>query len=332
MTKASCCTQYLPKALEEYEHWRVHEAGFSIRTWAGEKPGLLAFVDHMREAGVHYCADLTHEHVSAWWTGLRLKDNTKATRLHQLRSFLEYCAQRKWMKGDPTALLRAVRPGARVRDRLTADELLDLVETGATPPRRIILALAANTALRASEIRDLRLRDLDLPRQELRVRPGKTRSDEDAMPVTVELDRELRRWLDVYLGEAQVTRDSYLVPSVYADNMNGRLVYRHDRQMGVHYAAEVVKDGLAALGWDGTLGEGVHTVRRSLARLFFDAKEAEGTFDSALLATMELLHHTRSETTLHYIGRSRGQAARDSVLKGKPFLTTLASTRKLRAV
>lgn len=328
------CTQYLPKALKEYERWRLHEAGFSPRTWAGEKPGLLAFVDYITDAGVHYCNGIKAFHINAWWSDLGLSENTRATRLNQLRVFVEYCIHRGWMEQDPTVLLRAPRPAPAARERLTAGELLELIELAPHPHARIVLAIAANTAMRTSEIRDLRLRDVHLDRHELTVRVQKTRTPEDPMPVSVELDRELRRWLDHYMDSCAVTPRSFLVPGTYYDNVNGRHVYRPDRAFGVNYAAGVVKEALVRLGWETTLGEGIHTVRRSIARLFFDAKEAEESFDSALLATMELLHHVRSETTLLYIGQSRGKLARDSVLKGKPFLTTLApgAARNLRAV
>lgn len=330
---AQCCTQYLPKALDEYEHWRVHEAGFSLKTWGGEKPGLLAFVDFMASVGIHYVKDVGDFHVSAWWSDLGVAASTRSTRLHQLRSFLEYCIHRGWLEKDPTLLLRAPRPAARIRERLDAGELLNLIELARTPQNRIILALAANLGLRASEIRDLRLKDVHLANAELHVRPEKTRTAEDAMPISTELDMELRRWLDHYLEVCNPTRLSYLVPSVYVDNQGDRTLYRHIRPIGQHYAAEVVKDALTRLGWENTLGEGVHTIRRSVGRLFFDVKEQQESFDSALLATMELLHHTRSDTTLTYIGKSRGQATRDSVLKGKPFLSTLApNARNLRAV
>lgn len=93
MTKIHTCTEYLPVALQAYEHWRVHEAGFSLRTWSGEKPGLLAFVDAMLAEGVAYCDGVTYDHVREWWTSLCLADSTKSTRLHQLRTFLEYCCQ-----------------------------------------------------------------------------------------------------------------------------------------------------------------------------------------------------------------------------------------------
>jgi hypothetical protein len=95
----------------------------------------------------------------------------------------------------------------------------------------------------------------------------------------------------------------------------------------------VVKRALAKLGWEDVKGEGIHTVRRSVARIFFDAAEAEESFHEALLGTMRLLHHDRAETTLRYIGVDRQTLARDRFLRGRPFLTRLAHVPPtLRAV
>jgi hypothetical protein len=111
------------------------------------------------------------------------------------------------------------------------------------------------------------------------------------------------------------------------------VTYRPDRSIGE--PEDVVKRALAKIGWDDVKGEGIHTVRRSVARLFFDAvlaDEGDEKFDEALLGCMRLLHHDRAETTLRYIGIDRQTLARDRFLKGRPFLTRIAGTPILRAV
>lgn len=318
----------LSAALNTYGSWRLHEANFSVKTWAGEKPGLLDFVDLMRARDVLDVDQLTHGDLSAWfaYTQDRLSAATVPTRLAQLRSFLGFCRAKGWLEGDPTALLRAEAPARRQRERLTAGELLELPAWAGTPQRRIIVALCCNLGLRASEVRELRVKDVHLDRGEIHVRVSKTDTDEDAMPITAELDLELRGWLTTYTRECPaLTRDSYLVPSVYVSNINRITTYRHDRPMGKNHVARTIQEALEAFGWESTLQEGGHTIRRSLARVYFDYQEAQAGFDSALLATMELLHHAKADTTLRYIGKSRGRNTRDHALKGKPFLTQAAS-------
>jgi integrase len=318
----------LRTALREYEHWRLHRANFSIKTWAGEKPGLLAFIDTMHTRGRTYVGSLTEEDVNAWWDSLSLAPSTQKTRLAQLRSFVKFCIARGWLERNPTVLLRAKVPAKGDRDRLEADELLTLVDLAETPRDRVLLALAANLGLRGGEISRLRLRDLNLRAETIRVHVDKT-NEVDDMPLSAELAVELRHWLEEYGRNTCYNPASFLVPSVYFDNYNQRWIYRHDKAFAEPY--RVVQGALTKMGWD-TKGEGVHTVRRSVATLFFDMIEADETFDSALVATMALLHHARPEQTLEYVGRKRATMARDRVLKGHSFLSRLAGDCTLRLV
>lgn len=316
-------TVHLSYALQRYQSWRTDEAGCSPATWAGEKAGLLSFVDCMVARGKHYPATLTFDDLTVWWSlQSTLADSTRATRLHQVRSFLGHCVKRGWAQSDPSSLLTAKRPIPTLRERLTANELLALIEAAAdhSARDRILVALAVNLGLRASEITNLLVRDVRLEDGQIRVQIPKT-SEADEMPVTQDLDRELRRWLHTYSdGCPDVGRTSYLVPSVYRSA--AEISYRHDRRYTEPWKA--VQRALDRLGWEVTAKEGVHTVRRSVARLLFDDVEQSATFDSALLVTQSFLHHSRPETTLTYIGRDRQTLARDRMLRGKPFLTRLA--------
>ena len=92
-------------------------------------------------------------------------------------------------------------------------------------------------------------------------------------------------------------------------------------------AAEIVHTPLVRLGF-ATRNEGIHTIRRSVARIYFDLLADEG-YDAALRATMVLLHHSQSSTTEQYLGISRERAKRDASLTGKPFLSDLVRRRRI---
>jgi integrase len=314
----------LTVALDRYEKWRVGTKHFSYQTWRGEKPGLRRFVTACATNGVHDVEALTSDVVDAWWDSLDLADSTLVTRLAQLRAFLAYCEGRGWLRDDPTAMVRAPRSMPAERERLDAGELLSLLEVAPHARDRILLALAMNLALRGGEITRLRVRDVDLPAGYIHVAVDKTR-ETDEMPISADLHDELVRWFGTYMPSS---RQDYLVPSVYHGPSG--LVFRPEKPVGKPY--KVVSDALAQVGWVSTKQEGVHTIRRSVARLYFDKAEEEETFDSALLATMTLLHHSRPETTLKYVGRDRARSARDAILKGQPFLTRMSPKTALRAV
>jgi integrase len=322
-------------ALREFCEWRTRDAEYSLQTRLGEMPGLLYFVDFCHERGADTVDAIDDTLCRDWKRSLtHLQPNTVATRLGQLRAFLGYCRSRGWLTGDPTVLLRAARPAPEPRERLSARELLDVIEAADYPQHRIILALAANLALRQSEIKTLRVRDVDLDAGSLLVHVHKTADTApDPMPITAELDAELRRWLAHYTRACPVGRDSLLVPAQHVDGRFGKITYRTDRS--VAEPEDVVKRALGKLGWTEVKGEGIHTVRRSVARIYFDAaldEVGDTRFDEVVLGTMRLLHHDRPETTLRYIGIDRQTQARDRFLRGRSFLPRLAGAPSLALV
>lgn len=291
-------------------------------TWSGESPGLYAFVSWCGERGIAYPSQITPAIVELFWgeTKGRLAESTRVTRIAQLRSFFRWLRAHRVIKDDPTLTIRVRKPMPVKRAQLDAGELLQLIEAAEFAQHRIVVALAANLALRGSEITDLRISDLDLEHRTLTVRVWKTRQL-DEMPINDDLWTELNVWMGHYRSTPGLTNSHRLVPSQHYNQ--GVVTYRPDRPIAEPYT--IVQRTLERLGWQTTKQEGVHTVRRSVARIAFDAMEAETSFDDALLGTMRLLHHDRAETTLRYIGVDRQTQARDRFFANRPFLTRLAT-------
>jgi integrase len=312
----------LSDAVDDYGTYRLTRAHVSPATWRGEWPGLRAFAE---DAGDPDVAEVDVFDIDDWWDNRLsgLSDSTRATRLAQLRSFFRWLIDTGQRTDDPTRLLRAPAVTPEVRQRLSADDLLRLLDVARTPRDRALLALASNLALRGSEIARLRWRDIRWGERAIVVHIDKTHQA-DEMPLSADLLDELVRWAPYAITGGT----DYLIPSQHVGPQG--VTYRWESPVGEPYA--VVKYALEQIGWDSTRYEGVHTIRRSVARLFFDKVEAEETFDSALLATMTLLHHSRPETTLAYIGRDRATMARDRILKGQRFLSALAAPITLRSV
>lgn len=321
----------LERALTDYERHRIHEKKRSLRTWAGEKPGLLQFVDHCQRNGVTVAGRVDSDLVASWWGQLELADSTKGTRLHQLRSFLRFCARMQWMEQDPSWRLAAPKVHTEEADRLDADELLRLLDAAAYPTDRITLALAMNLACRAGEIKRITVGHVDLDALTLKLIVDKTH-EIDSMPISDDLAWELDRWLTHYESVVgTLSPDMPLVPGQYVSGMGGPQY----KATPVGEPENAVKRALGAAGLDAE--GGIHLIRRSMARLYFELIEADESTDSALLHTMTLLHHTRTETTLKYIGKNKRKEDRDRVIRGRPFLTRMAGvdadrTRALRSV
>ena len=229
----------------------------------------------------------------------------------RIKCFLDFCIRRGWLTGD---LLMAVRP-RRVTRRgrliLSPSELLAMLGLAADPRERAMLAVGMNTALRAGEIADLRISDVDLDAGDLSVRITKSHT-EDAMPISMELDAELRSWMIKYQVEVGriLSPDDHLFPAREPGHWRGQnesvpasratrvmpnrlvFVYGHPRpNKPINKPAVIVQRAIARLGLIVETGEGFHTLRRSAARAFYESRRDDG-HDYALRDTSALLHHS----------------------------------------
>jgi integrase len=220
--------------------------------------------------------------------------------------------------------------------------LLQLLDQAECAMHRAYLAAAVNTACRASELQALKVGDVDFAQSEVFVTVIKTK-EEDEMPLTADLERELRVWFEEYaalLGRP-LRDDDYLFPSRsgnqikthYFDEELGRRVYERtpyvwhaDRP--VERTEKIVKGALERLGLP-TRYEGTHTVRRAVARAYFDKLSEEAGYDAALRTVSALLHHRNMATTERYLGLSSERRRRDETMKGQPFLTSMVSQQNV---
>jgi len=97
--------------------------------------------------------------------------NKVATRV---RGFLDFCSRRGWPAGDVLGEVRPRRVQRVERLQLSADELRSLVASAENPRDRARLATATSTGLRASDLRQLHMGNVDLPSGLLRVSIQKT--------------------------------------------------------------------------------------------------------------------------------------------------------------
>jgi len=75
----------------------------------------------------------------------------------------------------------------------------------------------------------------------------------------------------------------------------------------------IIRDLAWRVGVELEPGDGWHTVRRSVARLFFDRVSGNG-YDAALRMTAAFLHHKNTATTEIYLGLELEKVQRDEVM------------------
>lgn len=339
----------ISQVVEEYLAYRSPRV--SPTTWTQESYVLRRFVCDVRDVQIRH---LTADHVGAWFFGPNgvasahvtsdrrdrkpVQASTYNYYRRRLKGLFGFATQRGLIKVD---LLQGVdEQHEHVRPRLQPppEVLIAMLDHAQNPRDRAYLAVAVNTALRASEITSLRVTDIDLGSRVLHATIHKTR-EEDVMPITSDLDVELRPWLASYessLGRTLRPTD-HLFParkgSVYSwvtdeqgEKSLGRTLPQWKPERPMTHTERVVQHALAAMGLP-TLYEGTHTIRRAVARATFDHARDEVGYDAALRDVMSLLHHRSQLTTERYLGISADRLRRDERMRGKPFMSAMAANR-----
>lgn len=284
-----------------------------------------------------------HQHIDATGrTRPPVSASTAAYYIHRLKALFDFLSKRHLCRSDLLDLVVKPKITRRKRIQLTADQMDALVEGADNPRDRALLALAANTGCRAAELLRLRVGDVDFTNDTLHVEITKSRTEDDK-PLTRDLAVELRRWLKEYTRHLFVRGqvllpDHYLLPArigpkyLWTGPMGGPRVRTHSEPTWVPdkpmtHPQRAVQAGLERLGIESR-GEGLHTLRRSAGRAYFDFLSRDLAFDGALRVTAAFLNHQNTGSTQGYLQMTADTATRDVTLKGKSFL---ASTRTLRA-
>jgi len=329
-------TKLLSEAIEEY----IASRGGGLRSKSTVGGDRQTFQYLLLAVGNIQTKSLTPAHGVAFMHYLTAKDlqaSTRAGHYARVKTFVTWCKAMKYLGPfqDPLATVTRPKIPSKVRLRIPADKFDMLLDAAHTPRHRIVIALGLYLFLRASEIKPLRVADLDLYGGTLRVFQPKT-GKADEMPVCAELEREMRRWLTWYSNNAQIPLDKahYLVPSTIPQKFVGvkggpqRTLVSVDPgtlvpTKPVHYPAQLVKVVMRRAGYatkdenGKSLYEGVHTLRRSGARAFFDQLNEVKNYDGALRIVQSMLHHATGAQTEHYLGLGLDEEKRNDLLRGK---------------
>jgi integrase len=226
--------------------------------------------------------------VEKWLRSLSHADSTKAKiRNHMSALFSHLIRWELYSKLNPIASVRQGAGRERDPDVLTVDEMVAILD-GVTPPAiRMMLMVAATTALRRSEIRGLRWSDVDFEAAWLHLRRGLVRKDEtklktkappQGVPMIPELVAALSEWRH---------KTPYPVETdwVFASPFtNGERPYWADSALQDHVQPAAKAAGITkTVGW--------HTFRHSLATLLGKRKQDAKTIQ-------ELMRHASSRITV----------------------------------
>lgn len=255
-----------------------------------------------------------------------------------LNQLFEYGLAMRWCDTNPMQAIGRARPDpAKTRLLLSAGELLALPDLCATPIQRVACSIGMNTGLRGNDVRHLRIFDVSLSTGTLQTEIRKSRKV-DVKPITLDLAKELDRWLNTYARLMDCERgdldDRWLLVPSYRIDPSGpkggerKITLYPDRVLAKPHL--LVQNPLRRLGYP-TKGEGFHTLRRSSARVMFELLREQGEArDHALMIVQAHLNHTSTVMTQHYLGLSHERDLRDDLLKGQSFLSAVAQREQER--
>lgn len=285
-------------------------------------------------------SQIDHQCISRFFANLPGGQGNRNNKIESLRQFLNWAERNRYLRPGFTTqdLLEGYK--SRKAERapkyyLSAAEFPVALETagGHHPRDRAVLAIALFTLARQGEIASLRLSDVDLDSQTIRLyREKRKRWTETG--ITPELLTELSDWLDCYarqmgyLSPLTMIRehpDWYLVPAKKTFRAKGgtsgsRLIPGQPMVAMERIAKRMLTD----LGAEGTrkgatvdhAGEGMHTIRRSGARAMLRNLSERLGHDRALIQVAIMLDHEDTQMTLKYIGMEHEKTELNDWLRG----------------
>ncbi|MBK3601053.1 tyrosine-type recombinase/integrase [Streptomyces sp. MBT98] len=282
-----------------------------------------------------HVSSLRANHIEAFFYGPGgLHETCQATTLANyrtiVRSFLRFCERREWTLRTMEQLTEGLKEKStqtnRNRYRMTREEVLLLLEAAKHPRDRALIAFLANTGLRISEAVRMRVRDVSFNKGELYVYLPKTK-EEVTVPLSLDLERELRAWLRVYTEEVGALKRSYYLFPVFqkAFFLVGHAQVPNPVRLlnpegWITSPTYIIKDVAEAAGIELDPGDAWHTLRRSFARILYEDAREHG-HDNALRIVQAALNHKEVSTTERYLGLDIERQRYAHMIKGKPFLT-----------
>lgn len=253
-----------------------------------------------------------------------------------LGHFFDWCQARRYIPVGVTPMTGTRTQRVMPRKRVTIPparfgDLLDAAEASSRRDRTVV-ALGLYLFLRQSEIVSLTVGDVHLDEGTIDVTIHKTQ-DRDRMPISRELDGELRAWLTYYAADAGQLKPGWpLTPAKASPRWRGIAQGVLERVDGgtcalnpnrpliqPHLAVQraLVRAGYRIRDDDGRRNyEGIHTLRRSGARALYESLTARG-HDYAIREVQAMLHHKSVTMTEHYLSITADLKRRDENIRGK---------------
>jgi len=188
------------KELKIFLDYLRYEKNASLHTISGYRRDIEQFLSfiHSRKIKYHQADNRIIRSFLAQLYNKALKKSTAARKLAAVRSFYQYCVQKKWMDENPAKMVNTPKQEKSVPSFLSEEEMevfLDLpVSDKPLELRdRAVLELLYATGLRVSELVGIDLSDINFEERLIRVM-GKGKK-ERIVPFGIQAEKHLKQYL-----------------------------------------------------------------------------------------------------------------------------------------
>jgi len=196
----------LNELLEIFLRYQRLERNASEHTISAYSSDITQFIDwhHALDDNAKTWSDVTREDIRGWLSELSDQNLAKSTltrKMASLRSFYRYMVKRGHIDKNPMSLMPTIKKSRHLPPLVTESEM-ELILNIPTDTadeleilHRAVLELLYGSGIRVSELTGIKLADIDLNKQLLKV-TGKGRK-ERIVPFGDKAQYALQRWMDV---------------------------------------------------------------------------------------------------------------------------------------
>lgn len=308
-------------ASEEFRRWR-QATGYAKSTTNNDRMAINFLIKATSPDKVLKYVDSRHAAAALEIAGRTRNASAINGVQASLSAFFKWARANRYMRidNDPLLGIRYQKVRKVEQDRLLIHEFKPFLDSAESPRDRAFCAIGLYLFPRASEAVSLQIKDVNLQSGTIAVTVHKTK-DFDLMPISAELDRELRGWLKDYQETAgQLHPNWYLFPAMKQGRAFDDWVLAPENKISV--PASIVRKTAARYGVENLDRCGMHLLRRSGARAFFDELDSQ-SIDGALRMTQAMLHHASVTMTEKYLGITVDRVKRDRIVQGNSMFPSL---------
>jgi integrase len=312
---------HLSQAVSQFIAWREAE-GFSTRTAELNKAHLYRIIEIIGDIQVQDFNATAFDKVMSNESRRGLSPNSLNAIQSTTMAFTKWAHARDVMPPlvSPVSGRRYRKVPPKDKTMLALSQFPVILNAAPNPRDRILIAIALYTMARQSELVTLRIKDVDLESGYVYMRIHKANKD-DKMPISAELDAELRTWFKIYAEECgPLQGDWYLIPARKKASFDTMELC--PKKM-ISKSQPIVQRALKNMGITPKYyQDGMHLLRRSSARRLYDELVSMG-YDGAMRQVQTWLHHESVLTTEKYLGLTVDRDTRDKSVRGNPMFPSL---------